>query len=138
MPKDSRVTRDSDGVTVRLDKEEAEHADTTANAKRVVLVRPSGNLINSGRTFKYEDTSFVTGESPRTLDVNTDLGRNAVDGYFINDGDGNLLIEFSDDGTSYGEQHTIKKGEVVDLENLDIDSIRLTWVSNSAYRILVI
>ncbi len=91
-----------------------------------------------GRTFKYEDTNFQTGESPITLDVNTDLGRNGVDGYIINDGSGNILIEFSNNGTNYGSQHTIQKGEVIDLENLDIDSIRLTWVADSGYRILVV
>ncbi len=91
-----------------------------------------------GRTFKYEDTSFLTGESPRVLDINTDLGRNSVDGYLINDGAGNILVEFSNNSTDYGGQHTIKKGEVIDLRNLDIDSIRLTWVSDSSYRILVL
>lgn len=91
-----------------------------------------------GRTFVYEDTSFVTGESPRVLDVNTDLGRNSVDGYIINDGTGNILVEFSDNGTNYGGQHTLQKGEVIDLKNLNIDSIRLIWVSNSSYRILVV
>ncbi|KKM89208.1 hypothetical protein LCGC14_1250960 [marine sediment metagenome] len=92
----------------------------------------------SGRTFKYEDTSFVTGESPITLDVNTDLGRNSRDGYIICDGGGNLLIEFSDNGTNYGSQHTLKSGEVISLTGLDIDKIKITWVTDSAYRILVI
>jgi len=92
----------------------------------------------AGRTGKYEDTSFVTGESPRVLDVNTDLGRNAHDGYFINDGPGTILLEISDDGLIYGAQHTIKGDEVFSLGKLDIDRIRLTWVSDSAYRCLVI
>jgi len=91
-----------------------------------------------GRTGKYEDTSFVVAETGRVLDVNTDLGRNAHDGYFINDGPGTILLEISDDGLIYGAQHTIKGDEVFGLGKLDIDRMRLTWVSNSAYRCLVI
>lgn len=92
----------------------------------------------SGRTFKYEDTSFVTGDSPATHDVNTDLGRNAVDGYITCDGPGNILIEISNDGTTFGSQHTLKVEDTLDLRNIDVDKIRVTWVSDSAYRILVV
>ncbi len=91
-----------------------------------------------GRTFGYEDTSFVTGESPRVLDVNADLGRNAHDGYIVNDGAGDIKIEFSDDGTSWGGQHTLKKDEIFDLFMLDIAKIRLTWVADCGYRVLVV
>ena len=76
-----------------------------------------------GRSKVYEDTSFVTGESTRTLDVNNDLGRNAVDGFIINDGDGNFTIAISNDGSTFGDALTMKKGEVFSLTNIDIDSI---------------
>lgn len=141
--------------------------ENSAEARRVHLVDASGNpyttlsplpvdteltldgnvIINnmaitprgiSGRTYTYEDTSFVTGDSPIVLDVNTDLGRNGVDGYIINDGAGDFTVEFSDDGASYGSIHTIKKGEVMDLKFLDVDSIRITWIADSAYRVLVV
>lgn len=91
-----------------------------------------------GRTYSYEDTSFVSADSPATLDVNEDLGRNAHDGYIVNDGDGDIKVEISDDGVNFGGQHTIKKDEVLDLYMLDIDTIRLTWVADSAYRVLVV
>ena len=89
-----------------------------------------------GRDVSYEDTSFVTGDSPVVLDVNTDLGRNGRDGYLIVDGLGDITIEISDNGSSWGGSHTIKAGEILKLKGLDIDSIRLTWVSNSSYRVL--
>jgi len=92
----------------------------------------------SGRYKTYEDTSFVTGESPVTLDVNADLGRNAIDGFIINDGAGNFTVAISDDGSSFGSAHTMKTGEVFNLANIDIDKIRITWVADSAYRIVVI
>lgn len=91
-----------------------------------------------GRTKEYEDTSFVTGESPRVLDVLTDLGRNAHDGYIVNDGDGDVKVEISDDGTSWGGQHTLKKDEWLPLFMLDIAKIRLTWVADCGYRIMVV
>ena len=90
-----------------------------------------------GRSVSYEDTSFVTGDSPMVHDVNTDLSRNGRDGYIVNDGDGNFTFEISDDGDTYGGAHTIKEGETVELKGMDIDSIRVTWVSDSAYRIFV-
>lgn len=86
----------------------------------------------------FEDTAFVTGSSPATHDVNAVLGRNGVDGYIINDGDGNIKVEFSSDGTSYGSKATIKKNEKLVFDGWDIDCIKITWVADSAYRILVI
>lgn len=91
-----------------------------------------------GRSVSYEDTSFVTGDSPIVLDVNADLGRNGRDGYVANDGTGNFTVEISDDGTSYGGTHTLKEGEVLRIKGVDIDKIRITWVANSAYRVFVI
>ena len=92
----------------------------------------------SGRGKVYEDTSFVTGDSPVTLDVNTDLGRNAIDGFVINDGAGNFTVAISDDGSTFADALTMKKDEVFSLSNLDIDSIKITWVADSAYRVFVI
>ena len=185
------VLRDSDSATIDLKQEEAEHADTTANAKRVILTDTDGTAFSSsnplnvdteitldgnviidniavfatdisdssttsfgivdaaghqftvpgkiqGRTVSYEDTSFVTGDSPVVHDVNTSLSRNGVDGYIVCDGPGNITIDITNNGTNYGGQHTLKRRERMNLRNLDIDSIRVTWVSDSAYRVLVV
>lgn len=90
-----------------------------------------------GASVAYEDTSFVTGDSPIVLAVNTDLGRNGHEGYFTNDGPGDIKVEISADGTTYGGQHTLRGGEILDLDNLKINKIRVTWVQNSAYRAFV-
>ena len=106
---------------------------------KIALVDSNGAIISgAGLTQEYEDTSFVTGDSPVTLDVNTDLGRNAVDGYIINDGPGNFTIAFSDDGTNYGGEHTLRTRERVNLKNLNIDKIRITWILDSSYRVAVV
>lgn len=44
----SPVTRDSDGKTIRLDKQEAEQVEIDARAKRVLPVDSSGNVIVGG------------------------------------------------------------------------------------------
>lgn len=91
-----------------------------------------------GNSVSYEDTSFVTGDSPAVLAVNTDLGRDGHSGYIVNDGTGNFTAEISNDGTNYGGIHTVKTNEILNLDNLVINKIRLTWVSNSSYRVLCI
>jgi len=91
------------------------------------------------KTKAYEDTSFVTGDSPRVLEVRDDLSNKPANaGYFINDGNGDIIVQiYNNDQNDYGDQHTIKAGEMVQLNGLNIRRIKLTWVTNSAYRILV-
>lgn len=98
----------------------------------------SGQLWIAGRTATFEDSSFVTGDSPATHDVNAALGRNGHDGYIVNDGDGDLQYQISNDGTNYGGAHTLKKDETVKLTGLDIDSIKIIWVADCGYRIMVV
>ena len=43
----ARITRDSDGATIDIEQEESEQADTTARAKRVLIVNSSGTVIKS-------------------------------------------------------------------------------------------
>lgn len=96
-------------------------------------------ITTRGRSVSYEDTSFLTGDSPVVLDVNADLGRNGRDGFIVNDGVGNFTVEISDVvAATYGGAHTLKEGEVLKLTGVDIDKIRITWIANSAYRAFVI
>lgn len=88
--------------------------------------------------FSSEDSNFLTGDSPATLDVNATLGRNSVDGYVTNDGPGDFTINLSKDGTTYGQNITLKVGEQLNLRALNIDTIKITWVSDSAYRVFAV
>lgn len=110
-------------------KEYNEHDDVERRKRVATWV--DGNVLS------YEDTNFTSGESPAVLSVITDLGRTAHEGYFINDGPGDILIEFSFDGTNYGGQHTVHGGDIVDLKDLKIQKIRLTYVDPTEYRVLV-
>ena len=86
----------------------------------------------------FEDTSFVTGDSPATLDINAALGRNAREGYIINDGVGDFTVSFSADGSTFGDAITMKATETINFGHMDVDSIKITWVADSAYRVTVI
>lgn len=103
-----------------------------------VSTTAGGVQFIEGRSKKYEDSSFVTGDSPAVHDVNNDLGRNAHDGYIVNDGDGDLQYAISNDGNTYGDDHTLKKDETVKLTGMNIDKIRITWIANCGYRIMVV
>lgn len=87
-------------------------------------------------TFVSEDTSFVAGDSPVTLDVNATLRRNANQGFIINDGAGDFTVAISTDGTNFGTAFTMKAGETFDLAGENVDSIRITRVADSSYRVM--
>lgn len=90
-----------------------------------------------GNTVSYEDTNFTSADSPAVLNVETDLGRPGIRGYIVNDGPGDILVEFSFDGSAYGGQHTLRGEDILTLDDLKVRKIRLTYVDDSSYRSLV-
>lgn len=86
----------------------------------------------------YEDASFLVGDSPFTIDFNDDTGRNSKEGWIINDGPGDFTVQFSRDGVTFGEPWTMKTGELTNVANFDIDTLILTRVGDSAYRVVLI
>ena len=87
----------------------------------------------------YEDTAFVVGSSPAIHDFNADQGYNSLQGWITCDGPGDILVAFSRDGTTYGDNWTMFNGENTDLKGLDIHSIRITHTgTDSAYRIFLV
>lgn len=87
----------------------------------------------------FEDTSFVSGDSPAILDINTALNRNGLEGYIINDGVGSFTISFSTNGSTFGDEHTIKENEIFEFTEKSVDSIRITHTgTDSAYRVSVV
>ena len=87
----------------------------------------------------YEDTSFVTGDSPRTIEVRDDLANKVGNaGWFINDGPGDIQMAIQNNEQSgYSDNFTTKSGEMFALNGLNIRRVRLTWVSNSSYRFFI-
>jgi hypothetical protein len=87
----------------------------------------------------YEGT-LVVGISPLILDFNGDTGRNAVDGWITCDGTSvEMTVAFSRDGTTFGDDWTIRSGENTGLRNFDIDQLRLTHTGDDVpYRVVLI
>ena len=117
--------------------------DGDSNEGRQAQVDANGNLrVREGHfdfdNKSYEDTNFVTGSSPATHNFNNDTGRNSVDGWIVCDGDGDIQVDISRDGISYGNKMTMKSGEIIDLLRWKVNKIRVTWVSDSAYRIVLL
>lgn len=96
-------------------------------------------MIRTDNTPKvFEDTSFVTGDSPATLDANNALARNATEFSVQNDGPGDFTVSVSIDGELFGQEKTVKSGEVYAIDNISVNSLRITWITNSAYRVTVL
>jgi len=104
--------------------------DPVEYRKRVIM-------SSDGSSTGYEDSNFVSGDSPAVLDIQTDLERIGHRGYIANDGPGDMKYEISADGTTYGSIHTLRGGETANLENLKIKKIRLTHVDNTEYRVMI-
>ena len=87
----------------------------------------------------YEDSDFVVGESPAAHSFNADMGFNSIQGWITCDGPGAIQVDFTRDGTTYGDKWTMYAGENTMLKALDIHTIRVTHTgADSAYRIFLI
>lgn len=91
---------------------------------------------NSPKTF--EDTNFVLGDSPANLDCNAALGRNATQFSIQNDGPGDFTVSISIDSILFGDEKTVKSGEVYAIDALSIDTVRVIFMSNSSYRMVTL
>lgn len=86
--------------------------------------------------FATDDTSFVSGDSPATLDIKSTLSKNGNNGYVICDGAGDILVTISQDGTNYGNSIRLKNGDEMSLKALSINKIKITHSgTDSAYRV---
>jgi len=117
--------------------------ETGAGVVTTVLVNDDGSAVSKEQAVVdlpeiFEDTNFVSGESPVVLDVNDALGRNATSFEIINDGPGDFTVALSNVGTSFGDESTVKSGEIYRMLNISIDSIQITHVADSAYRVRAI
>jgi len=92
-----------------------------------------------GLTQSFEDTSFIAGDSPATLNFSAALdssGRADGDGYIVNDGSGSFTIELSHNGSTYGDVITVKDQEIFHFAG--VRRLRITHLgTNSAYRCVV-
>jgi len=112
------------GQSVQYEDAQGNPIQVTPTNPLPVDITPSGS---PGSGYKsYEDTSFIAGDSPVVHDINTDLGRNATIGYFYNYGSGDVTLEISEDGASYGDTFLVEAGARVEFTDENIDSLRVT------------
>ena len=110
---------------------------------QVMSLDSSGNIQTEAAIITdtpefFEDTSFVTGDSPVTLDINTALGNNSSKCSVINDGAGDFTVAVSNDGAVFGDAITVKLDEVLNLDGISVDSVKITWVADSSYRVIAV
>jgi hypothetical protein len=89
---------------------------------------------------KSYEATLVAGVSPLIIDFNSDAGRNSKEGWIACDGVTlEMTIAFSRDGATFGDDWTIRSGELTNLANFDIDQLRLTHTGDDCpYRIVLI
>ena len=118
----NQLSRDSDGKTLRLDKEEAEQAEIDARAKRVINVNSSGTIIKSTRTRENLSGSSGTGSNADTDRVYTLTTSNDVDivEVFL---DGVLLVET----TNYTINNTTKQITMVSQAVFDSQVVTIFY-----------
>jgi hypothetical protein len=117
------------------DTNDADINPATQDTLASVLVALGGNSVGTNPKF-WEDTAFVTGDSPVVIDINTALGKNAVNIEVKNVGAGQLNFQLSIDGVNYGDVITLGLEEAYIDETGNVDSVRLIWVANTAYKVL--
>jgi len=123
---------DSGSMFVDVEDDEIKFKDAAGVSRKLA----TGGVI-MGRNKTYDDASFKTEDSPTVLDVNTDLERNGTAGFIENYGSGNIQVEISDDGDSFGEPFVIRPGKNFDLQCLNVDQVRLTWIEDTSYQVVV-
>jgi len=94
----------------------------------------------------YEGT-VTAGNSPVTIDFRGDQGWNSIQGWVTCDGQiqpdgstiGDIQLEFSRDGTVYGDKWTLRPGENTSVQGFDIAVIRIYHTGDdSDYRVFLI
>ena len=116
------VKRTSDGSTIDVIEEEAEQADTTANARRTLLVDSAGTAIEIVRSRENLAGSAGTGsdgDSDRVYSLTTSNSVDIVEVFL----DGVLLIET----TNYTINNTTKKVTMVSQAVFDVQTVSIFY-----------
>tara|TARA_R110002126_G_scaffold37750_3_gene113483 strand:- start:222 stop:533 length:312 start_codon:yes stop_codon:yes gene_type:complete len=89
------------------------------------------------KTFSSFNNTFGVVTSPVTLNANNTLGQNSVDGYIVNNGKGRLTYQISNDGSSFDDSINLEPSTGHNLTGISIDSIKITWVVDTGYEVVL-
>ncbi len=104
----------------------------------VVFVPGLPTVVSDNPPRTFEVTSFILADSPANLSCHGALGRNATQFSIQNDGPGDFTVAISIDGIAFGDEKTVKSAEVYTIDGLSVDTIKITHVADSAYRVVVL
>lgn len=117
--------------------------------QRIPTLGPAGKTLDNTekrqRVAAYVDGNSVAYEGVLTtgadvlcnFKVDAAPSRNAHYGYLINDGPGDLQVYWSYNGIDFGGIHTVKQGEQISFDGFAVNQLKLRWVTDTAYRILL-
>lgn len=128
----------STNATVAIQYGVSDKGESGNAAATSVTVEANSDLSNAVTTSyaPFEDQSFVTGDSPRTVDINAALGRNSSNVTLHIHGTGDVQIELSTDGVTFGTAFRGISGSAYSFSPYSVDSIRLTWIADTKYTII--
>ena len=84
--------------------------------------------------FSFNDSLFVTGDSPVVHSISAAIGRKGTDGYISNDGSGDLSFAIMSND-AYGSDILLKPGDIHLLSGVSIGKIQVTWIADTSYRV---
>lgn len=102
----------------------------------MTLINQSQYDTPKTKTYSSFNTSFTSGDSPATHDINAALSRNAITGTIVNNGPGRLTYQISQDGTNYDSAINLEPQRGHSLRAIDIDSVKVGWVADTSYEVL--
>lgn len=97
---------------------------------------PMGLLL----ALTYPETLAGGGSSINTHLINDSLGRNSRLGWLINDGDGDLNLRYSYNGSTFSDYYPVHSGEHFTFEDISIHTIQIGYMASTTatYRIFLV
>jgi len=102
---------------------------------QVVYTQPEA----STQYYSVIDAEFSSTDDQTILDVSGYLGYPARSGFINVFGEGDVDINISSNGTTYGSDITLFRNDIFKIDGLLVDKIKLTHTgSDSAYRVFLV
>ena len=90
-------------------------------------------LKKSEKRFNYYKTSFVTGDSPITHDIDTKLSGNGIEGFIQNLGANAMTYTMSSNGIAFSDAIYLPAGDTHQFRGESIKVIKTQWIADTGY-----
>lgn len=113
---------------------QAKQNDTTENRQRAAIYVDGNSVAYEGTLTTDTICNFFSDVSQG----GTYPSRRAHYGYLINDGEGDIQVEWTFDGQNYGGLHTLRPDERISFDQFTVEQVKLHYTGNPAdYRMLL-